>query len=80
MKADANRKHIYKTRRQSFYLVCTLTFLPCQFHSLFLCLVQKQFSLTQEKNLKIEESIVTKQASEQFTRKMMSTCSFHGAT
>ena len=41
MKADANRKHIYKTRRQSFYLVCALTFLPCQFHSLFLRLVQK---------------------------------------
>ena len=45
----------YKTRKQSFYLVCTLTFLPCQFHSLLLFNFKKQFSLTREVNLKLKE-------------------------
>ena len=45
----------YKTRKQSFYLVCTLTFLPCQFHSLLLFNFKKQFSRTREVNLKLKE-------------------------
>ena len=45
----------YKTRKQSSYLVCTLTFLPCQFHSLFLFNFKKRFSLTGEMNLQIKE-------------------------
>ena len=78
MKADENRKHT-KLDNKAFIFVCTLTFLPCQFHSFFLFLFQKQFSLTREVNLKIKELIVKKLASEQFTLKMMLTCSFRGA-
>ena len=36
-------------------LSCTLTFLPCQFHSLFLFNFKKRFSLTREMNLQIKE-------------------------
>ena len=54
MKADANRKHT-KLENKAIILFCTLTFLPCQFHSLFLFNFKKRFSLTREMNLRIKE-------------------------
>ena len=60
--------------------VLLLSYLVRHISQLVSLFSSKTILTKQETNLKIKESIVTKQASEQFTQKMMSTCSFHGTT
>ena len=78
MKADENRKHT-KLDNKAFILFVLLLSYHVNFTACFFFLFEKQFSLTREVNLKIKELIVKKLASEQFTLKMMLTCSFRGA-
>ena len=75
MKADANRNSITKISSRLFYYFHTLSI--SQLVSLFSSntfLKYTGIELENKRNL-----IVKKQASEQFSQKMMPTCSFPGA-
>ena len=66
MKADANRKRIYKTRQQRFYLVSLLS-------------SKNKFSLTREVNLKIKEFNCQKADLRAIHTENVPTRSFRGA-
>ena len=78
MKANANRKHTKLDNKAFILFVLLLSYLvnftACSFFDF-----KKQFSLTEEVNLKIKELILKKLTSEQFPQKMMLICSFCGA-
>ena len=78
MKADANQKHTKLDNKAFISFVLLISYL-INFKACFFVNFKKQFSLTWEVNLKVKELIVEKLASEQFTRKLMLTCSFCGA-
>ena len=78
MKANANQKHTKLDNKAFILFVLLLSYLvnftACSFFDF-----KKQFSLTQEVNLKIKELILKKLTSEQFPQKMILTWSFCGA-
>ena len=49
---DESRCKLKNPNKQIFYHVCAITFLPCQFHSLFLYLEQETFLTYAGKELK----------------------------
>ena len=78
MKADANRKHGKLDNKALILFVlllsCLVNFTACFFLISKKILIYTGSELENKKNL-----IMKKLASEQFTRKMMPTCSFRGA-